>query len=108
MNMEDLLKESLKQVPALAVVVMLCTLFIKSSSTLIDRFLAQQSESRAEYLKAIEHLQGENIDCRLAIREAVVAGTAASEKQTNALNDVCEEVRQLRSSVNSALRHLPT
>ena len=106
--MEEVLKESLKQVPALAVVVMLCTLFIRSSSTIVDRFLSQASEARAEYLKAIEHLQGENIDCRLAIREAVSSGTAASEKQTMVLNDMCEEVRQLRSSVNSALRHLPS
>lgn len=104
--MEEVFKESARQVPALVIVVVLCILFARSGALVIKSFLAQQTESRQEYMKAIERFHGENLEARAANRETMKENTVVSQKQTEALHDLTEEVKELRGSLVAVIKRM--
>lgn len=106
--MEETLKEAAKQVPALTIVVALCWLLAKSQTKIISSFLHQQSESRAEYLKSIERFHDENMEARQMSRETILANSQASDNQTNALNALTSEVKQLKDLISVTIAHMQT
>lgn len=102
--MEEVFKESARQVPALVIVVALCIMFAKSGAAVIKSFLGQQSESRAEYLKAIDRFHQENLEARSANRETLHENSLVNQKQTEALHELTAEVKELRGSLTAVIR----
>lgn len=102
--MEEVFKEAARQVPALVIVVVLCIMFAKSGAAVIKSFLGQQSESRAEYLKAIERFHSENMEARNENRQTIHENSAATGKQTDALRDLTSEVKELRGSLSVVIK----
>lgn len=104
--MEEVFKESARQVPALVIVVVLCIMFARSGSAVIKSFLAQQSESRAEYLKAIDRFHQENMDARNESRQTVHENSLATGKQTDALHELTNEVKELRGNLSAVVKRM--
>lgn len=100
MIMEELLKETAKQVPALVVLVLLSIVFGKAAGLVISSFLKQLSETRSDYLnqsnaarndylQAIDHFRTEILTERNVARDII-------KENTVALNALSIEVRELR------------
>ena len=102
--MEDIFKESARQVPALVIVVVLCILFAKSGAIVIKSFLSQQTESRSEYIKTIERFHSENMEARNQNRQTIHENSQAGDRQTQALHELTNEVRELRGSLSAAVK----
>lgn len=101
--MEDLLKESAKQVPALVVVAGVCILFAKSGALVVKSFLAQMTEARGEYLKAIERFHSENMEARSLSQTTIQRNSTASDNQTEALHALTSEVKELRDALKEVM-----
>ena len=106
--MESILKEAATQVPALVILCFLAWIFAKSDALVVSAFLKQMSESRAEYLKAIERFHAENIEARALSRTTVAENTIANDKQSEAIQELTLEVRELRSTLAPVLRKIST
>lgn len=115
--MEEILKETAKQVPALVILLILSIGFAKAAAMVIKSFLSQLSETRAdylsqsntargEYLKAIERFHSDNMEARANNRITIQENTVASDKQSHAINELTMEVRELRSTLAPLLRKL--
>lgn len=104
--MEEILKECARQVPALVILVILAYVFAKSGAVVVKAFLAQMSESRAEYLRAIDRFHADNLEARSASRLTVAENTIASDKQSAAINALTLEVRELRQTLQPVIRKL--
>lgn len=106
--MEEVLKESAKQVPALVIVVVMCVMFARLGGTVIKNFLAQQSEARSEYIGAIQRFHADNLTARVENRQTIQENSVATGKQTAALNELTSEVKELRGNLSTALRKFGT
>lgn len=117
MNMEQVILEGMKQVPALTIVVILVILFFRNGTKMVSSFqvqqneartdyLKQQAESRTEYLGAISRYHAENMEARHQGNQTIDKATDSADKQTIALHDLTGEVRSLRDTLNLALRSL--
>ena len=115
--MDDVLKEAAKQVPALFIFLVLSVACVKAGTMIIKSFLTQLTETRetyltqsnnarAEFLRAIERFHDDNIEARAITRSTLVENTQASDKQSDAIHELTIEVRELRSTLQPALRKL--
>lgn len=92
--MEDILKETGKQVPALVVLVVLTWLFLK-----------QMSESRSEYLASIEVMHKENLEARSLSREAVKENTLVTGHTNECLINMIAAIKALEHELNRTNGH---
>ena len=104
--MEEVLKEAAKQVPALLVLCGMGYFFAKAGEAVVKSFLSQMSESRAEYLKAMDRFHVESMEARGLSRATVAENTAAADKQSQAIQELTSEVRELRSTLSPVIRKL--
>ena len=104
--MEEVFKEAAKQVPALLVLCGMGYVFAKAGEAVVKSFLVQMSESRAEYLKAIDRFHVESMEARGLSRATVAENTIAADKQSEAIHELISEVRELRSSLNPMIKKL--
>lgn len=86
------------------IVVVLCIMFAKSGAAVIKSFLGQQSEARSEYLKSIERFHSDNMEARNANRETIHENSVATGKQTDALRDLTNEVKELRGNLSAVVK----
>lgn len=97
--MEEILKECARQVPALVILVILAYVFAKSSAAMVTAFLDQMSQSRAEYLKAIDRFHDDNLEARAVCRQVMTENTIATDKQAAGIAALTLEVRELRQTI---------
>lgn len=98
--MEDLLKESVKQVPALVVLVVMAWL-------LINLFLKQAAETRRDYLESFKVMHGENLEARALSREAVKENTVVSREANESLLNMTSAIRALEVEIHRMNGHKP-
>ncbi len=95
--MEEYLKEAIKQVPALVVMLVLVRILVVS-------FMKQLTESRTAYVEAIENCHSENIEARKLDRETIKENSNSVTQQTMALRELTQEVKELRAGLGTALK----
>lgn len=81
--MEEILKETAKQVPALVVLVIQSWMHLKA-----------QSESRREFISMIREIHDENVAARELTREVIKENTTSNNNLTNAVQQLEQRIRQ--------------
>ena len=114
--MEEVLKETAKQVPALLILVLLSVGWAKALAVMGANFLqqltetraaylAQTNSARADYLAAIDRFHSDTLQDSALSRAAIKENSVASDNQSKAINALTGEVRELRGTINDALRN---
>lgn len=94
--MEDILKETGKQVPALVVLVVLTWLYLK-----------QQSEARKDYIGSIKAIHSENMEARSLSRDVMKENSLVGRQTNEALTTMTVAIKSLEGELNRSNGHQP-